>query len=138
MKTSRLTSNTNRLSVLKLVQQTRSRFLQCLIPTLLVTTMGASTAVNAGDVGVAAVSVANVNTQVLAEANGQNKVEKVNLNTATAEELAAGLRGVGKARAEAIVALREELGGFTDIEQLLQVRGLGMKVINDNRDKLSL
>lgn len=65
-------------------------------------------------------------------------IEKVNINTATAEQLAAALRGVGLARAEAIVKLREELGRFTDIEQLLQVRGLGPKVLNDNRDKITL
>lgn len=142
MKTFRLTSATSRVvhSVMPtvaptIVQQARCRFLQCLIPTLLVTTMGVSTAVNAEEVGM---TNAEMNVQFQAEVNGQNKVEKINLNTATAEELAAGLRGVGKARAEAIVALREELGGFTDIEQLLQVRGLGMKVINDNREKLSL
>lgn len=64
--------------------------------------------------------------------------EKVNINTATAEQLAAALRGVGLARAEAIVKLREELGRFTDVEQLLQVRGLGPKVLNDNRDKITL
>ncbi|RUO21721.1 ComEA family DNA-binding protein [Aliidiomarina haloalkalitolerans] len=72
------------------------------------------------------------------EVNGETKVVKININTASAVELAAALRGVGKARAEAIVALREELGGFSDVEQLLMVRGLGMKVINDNREKMEL
>lgn len=72
------------------------------------------------------------------EVNGDVKIDKININTANAVELAAALRGVGKARAEAIVALREELGGFSDIEQLLLVRGLGMKVINDNREKIEL
>lgn len=73
-------------------------------------------------------------TAMQAEAN----VEKVNINTATAEQLAAALRGVGLARARMIVQLREELGRFTDVEQLLQVRGLGPKVLNDNRDKIAL
>ncbi|RUO38404.1 competence protein ComE [Aliidiomarina shirensis] len=68
----------------------------------------------------------------------ETQSKKVNINSASAEELAAALRGVGKARAQAIIKLREELGQFTDVEQLLQVRGLGVKVLNDNREKITL
>lgn len=62
----------------------------------------------------------------------------VNVNVANAEELAAKLRGVGLARARAIIELREQLGGFTDIDQLLEVRGLGIQVLNHNRDRIIL
>lgn len=68
----------------------------------------------------------------------ETQSQKININRASAEELAAALRGVGMARARAIVKLREELGQFTDVEQLLQVRGLGVKVLNDNREKITL
>ncbi|RUO22332.1 hypothetical protein CWE08_03880 [Aliidiomarina iranensis] len=68
----------------------------------------------------------------------ESQTQKVNINRASAEELAAALRGVGMARARAIIKLREEIGQFTDVEQLLQVRGLGVKVLNDNREKISL
>lgn len=64
--------------------------------------------------------------------------EKVNINQATAEQLARVLRGVGMARAQAIIELREKLGGFKDIEDLLQVRGLGVKVLEDNKDRIEL
>ncbi|HLV48470.1 MAG TPA: helix-hairpin-helix domain-containing protein [Aliidiomarina sp.] len=62
----------------------------------------------------------------------------VNINKATAEELAAGLKGVGVARAKAIIELRERLGGFTDVDQLLEVRGLGVRILDANRDHIRL
>lgn len=64
--------------------------------------------------------------------------QSVNINTASAAELAAALTGVGQARAEAIVELRDELGGFTDVEQLLEIRGLGIRILNRNRDRMTL
>lgn len=66
------------------------------------------------------------------------KVATVNINQATAEQLASGLHGVGVARAKAIIELRDKLGGFTDIEQLLQVRGLGVRILENNQDRITL
>lgn len=63
---------------------------------------------------------------------------KVNINQANAEQLARALHGVGMARARAIIELREQLGGFKDMEELLQVRGLGVKVLEDNKDRIEL
>ena len=48
----------------------------------------------------------------------------VSLNSATAEELTE-LKGVGEVTAQAIVAYREEHGGFKDVEELLEVSGIG-------------
>jgi competence protein ComEA len=48
----------------------------------------------------------------------------ININTATAVELAEAIDGVGEVRAAAIIALREQLGGFTNLEQLLDVKGI--------------
>ncbi|RUO44043.1 competence protein ComEA [Aliidiomarina taiwanensis] len=64
--------------------------------------------------------------------------ETININTATVEELAASLKGVGMSRARAIVELRERLGGFSDIDQLLEVRGLGVRTLDANRDRIRL
>ncbi|PHS76058.1 MAG: hypothetical protein COB19_01765 [Porticoccus sp.] len=62
----------------------------------------------------------------------------VNINTATADELASLLKGIGEKRAVAIVAYREENGPFTTVEQLQSVKGVGEKVLEQNRANLSV
>ncbi len=48
----------------------------------------------------------------------------VNVNTATAEELQL-LPGIGAARADALIELRKQRGGFKALEQLKDVKGIG-------------
>lgn len=43
----------------------------------------------------------------------------VNINTASSKELAAGLKGVGESKANAIVVYREEHGSFKAPEDLV-------------------
>tara|TARA_R110000823_G_scaffold96554_14_gene210244 strand:+ start:2016 stop:2396 length:381 start_codon:yes stop_codon:yes gene_type:complete len=62
----------------------------------------------------------------------------VNINTATADELSSMLKGIGEKRAMAIVAYREENGPFTTVEQLQSVKGVGEKVLEQNRANLSV
>lgn len=52
--------------------------------------------------------------------------QKVNINTATKEELMT-LDGVGEATAEKIIAYRQEHGSFSSIEEIKEVSGIGDK-----------
>ena len=61
----------------------------------------------------------------------------VNINTATAEELEA-LKGIGKAKAQAIVAYREQFGEFESLDELMEVKGVGEATLKDNMQWLSL
>ncbi|WP_193164721.1 ComEA family DNA-binding protein [Microbulbifer hainanensis] len=70
--------------------------------------------------------------------NTQVAVAAVNLNSASAEELAEKLEGVGAARAEMIVKYRDEHGPFTSVEQLLEIKGIGTATLEKNRTKISL
>ncbi|MFZ2501116.1 MAG: helix-hairpin-helix domain-containing protein, partial [Nocardioides sp.] len=61
----------------------------------------------------------------------------VNLNTATAAELDA-LPGVGPVTAQAIVAWRDKNGGFSSVEQLGEVDGIGPARLAKLRDHVSV
>ncbi len=62
---------------------------------------------------------------------------KLSLNSATAEQLDT-LDGVGPSMAAAIIELRTKLGGFTRIEQLDDVSGVGEKRLASLREQLDL
>ena len=62
--------------------------------------------------------------------------EPVDVNTASAEQLAEALNGIGESKAEAIVAYREANGPFTHIDELINVRGIGMATVDKNRDMI--
>jgi len=61
----------------------------------------------------------------------------VNINTATVEQLTE-LNGVGEAKAKAIIAYRDEHGAFKSIDQLANVKGIGLKTVEKNREMISL
>lgn len=50
----------------------------------------------------------------------------LNLNTCTKEELME-IDGIGEVRADAIIAYREKLGGYSSVEQLKDISGIGDK-----------
>lgn len=64
--------------------------------------------------------------------------EMININTADASAIATALTGIGPAKAEAIVAWREANGGFKSVDQLAQVKGVGLRTVEKNRDRISL
>lgn len=72
---------------------------------------------------------------VVKTSNGSSS--KVNLNTATVTELQQ-LSGVGEAKAKAIIAYRKKQGGFKNIEELKQVKGIGDALFQKNKARLAL
>lgn len=62
----------------------------------------------------------------------------VNVNQADSSTLAHHLKGIGVKKAEAIIAYREEYGAFSDIEDLVNVKGIGEGLLEKNLKDLSL
>ena len=65
------------------------------------------------------------------------KDAKVNINTATAEELDK-LPGIGSTRAQAIVDYRKEQGRFLQVEDLRKVQGIGVKLFDQIKEKVTV
>lgn len=64
--------------------------------------------------------------------------EKVNINTADAATLDRVLLNIGPSKATAIVAYRKANGAFRSAEQLALVKGVGLKTIEKNRDRIMI
>ena len=64
-------------------------------------------------------------------------LEPVDINTADAQTLAQAIQGVGEAKAEAIIAYRDKNGHFVSIDDLALVKGIGLKTVNKNRERLT-
>ena len=65
-------------------------------------------------------------------------VQPVNINQADADTLAQNLDGVGHSRAEAIIKYRKAYGPFVAVDDLLEVKGVGPSIVNNNRDRITL
>ena len=70
--------------------------------------------------------------------SAQETAEKVNINTANAEQIASALSGIGDNKAKAIVEYRTSHGKFKTIDSLQNVDGIGEKTVASNKDKISL
>ena len=66
-----------------------------------------------------------------------SETDLVNINTANAEELQT-LYGIGEVKAAAIIAYREQHGAFTDVSQIMNVKGIGEKIFGAIRDKITV
>ena len=81
--------------------------------------------------------------QEIAAAAGQNAGvqgaagAKINLNLADKKVLMT-LQGIGEAKAEAILAYRQEKGGFSSVEELMQVEGIKDKLYEKLKDKVTV
>jgi competence protein ComEA len=62
----------------------------------------------------------------------------VNVNSASAEEIAQALNGVGFAKAQAIVDYRKANGPFKSPQDLTAVRGIGTRTVEQNAKDIQL
>ncbi len=62
--------------------------------------------------------------------------EKVNLNTATMEQLVE-LKNIGEAKAQKIITYRNK-HKFTSVDQLVEIKGIGEKILADLRGQLTV
>ena len=60
----------------------------------------------------------------------------VNINTASAEVLAENIVGVGPVLADQIIVYRLAIGGFSHVDELLEVPGIGEKTLQNNIENI--
>ena len=63
--------------------------------------------------------------------------DKISLNQANVQQLQS-LNGVGEKKALAIVEYREKNGGFKTVDELMNVKGIGPKLVEKNKERLIL
>lgn len=71
-------------------------------------------------------------------ASAQAAAGKVNINTATAQELSVKLSGIGGGLAQRIVSYREKHGPFRSVEAIKNVSGIGDKKFESIRNSITV
>ena len=69
--------------------------------------------------------------------NSEMDAGKININTATSLELES-LPGIGAAKAASIITFREQNGPFKEIEDLVNVSGIGDKSFEKLKDQIKV
>lgn len=79
----------------------------------------------------------SVNTNLSINKKSKTDIEKINLNKATQTELET-LPGIGPSTAEKIIEYRKENGNFKNIEDIMNVNGIGESKYNKIKDLVSV
>jgi competence protein ComEA len=79
----------------------------------------------------------SVESQAREETPDAGETGKVNLNTASLEELKM-LPGIGDTKAQAIIDYRNDEGPFRSIDELTRVKGIGDKTLEELRDRITV
>ena len=72
---------------------------------------------------------------VMAQKPAAAAAEKINLNSATSEQLQS-IPGIGPATAKNILDYRAKVGKFSKIEEIINVKGIGEKKFQQIKDRL--
>lgn len=72
-----------------------------------------------------------------AEKSTDTKDKRININTATVAELTS-LPGIGEARAESIVEYRSKVGGFRELEEIMNISGIGEAMFEKIKDRITI
>lgn len=91
---------------------------------------------SAGMITLIALAAVLTTTSVSADSVNESVKESVNINSANSEALAAAIDGVGEKLGAAIVEHRRRHGRFNNVEELVEVKGVGPKLVERNRSKL--
>lgn len=69
--------------------------------------------------------------------SGAEDSQKININTASADELMQ-LIGIGEKKAASIIEFREKKGPFKLPEDLLKVPGIGIRTLEANKESIAV
>ncbi|TCO80463.1 competence protein ComEA [Plasticicumulans lactativorans] len=75
---------------------------------------------------------------MLVAATGLATAAPIDINSASAADFAKAIKGVGDAKAAAIVEYRSKNGPFKSVDDLAKVPGIGPKTIETNRENLRI
>ena len=74
---------------------------------------------------------------VFAEEAKEATLQKLNINTASVDELTQ-LKGIGPAYAQAIIEYRKTHGLFQTVDDLMKVKGIGSKTFEAVKDNITI
>lgn len=83
------------------------------------------------------VAIFSVMVAIVPALQAEDAIEKININTASAEELVA-LKYVGEKLAQRIIQFRQENGNFKTLEDLAHVPGVGQKILKANENSIKV
>ena len=73
---------------------------------------------------------------VEAQPDSTQQIQMLDINSADAAAIAAALDGVGLTKAREIVAYREMFGSFHSLEEMADVKGIGVATVEKNRQRI--